>query len=201
MQISRDVRCSQRLCEQSRDPWPLSVPCRCSRCSRWRRRRRAACSWTARRWAPAAARRAPARAPCSCTSVRTNPAMSLAIMSGWRMDSGSRMGSGSDCSGGPGHFFKVNVHHRLRRSGAAGLTNGVLLRTEVDHVTGQLSDTRTRFLGTRPPKVGAMCGLQDFVLKQSRHHPAPNEPLSWHVCCPAAAGNSSQWAALHVGAF
>jgi hypothetical protein len=29
----------------------------------------------------------------------------------------------------------------------------VLLRTEVDHVTGQLSDTRTRFLGTRPPKA------------------------------------------------
>ena len=35
----------------------------------------------------------------------------------------------------------------------AGLANGVLLRTEVDHVTGQLSDTRTRFLGTRPPKL------------------------------------------------
>lgn len=34
---------------------------------------------------------------------------------------------------------------------AAGLANGVLLRTEVDRVTGQLSDTRTRFLGTRPP--------------------------------------------------
>ena len=35
----------------------------------------------------------------------------------------------------------------------AGLANGVLLRTEVDHVTGQLSDTRTRFLGTRPPRL------------------------------------------------
>lgn len=35
----------------------------------------------------------------------------------------------------------------------AGLANGVLLRTEVDRVTGQLSDTRTRFLGTRPPKL------------------------------------------------
>jgi hypothetical protein len=31
--------------------------------------------------------------------------------------------------------------------------NGVLLRTEVDKVTGQLSDTRSRFLGTRPPKL------------------------------------------------
>ena len=47
----------------------------------------------------------------------------------------------------------------LWRFHAAGLTNGVLLRTEVDHVTGQLSDTRTRFLGTRPPKVGATGGL------------------------------------------
>lgn len=47
------------------------------------------------------------------------------------------------------------MNQSLLRSDAAGLTNGVLLRTEVDHVTGQLSDTRTRFLGTRPPKVGA----------------------------------------------
>ena len=38
---------------------------------------------------------------------------------------------------------------------SAGLANGVLLRTEVDRVTGQLTDTRTRFLGTRPPKLFA----------------------------------------------
>lgn len=36
-----------------------------------------------------------------------------------------------------------------------GLANGVLLRTQVDRITGQLSDTRTRFLGTRPPKLFA----------------------------------------------
>jgi hypothetical protein len=36
-----------------------------------------------------------------------------------------------------------------------GLQNGVLLRTEVDRVTGQLSDTRTRFLGARAPKLFA----------------------------------------------
>lgn len=35
----------------------------------------------------------------------------------------------------------------------AGLQNGVLLRTEVDMVNGQLSDTRTRFLGLRAPKL------------------------------------------------
>jgi splicing factor 3B subunit 3 len=29
-----------------------------------------------------------------------------------------------------------------------GLVNGVLLRTVVDNVTGVLSDSRTRFLGT-----------------------------------------------------
>jgi len=29
------------------------------------------------------------------------------------------------------------------------------LRTQVDRITGQLSDTRTRFLGTRPPKLFA----------------------------------------------
>ena len=31
----------------------------------------------------------------------------------------------------------------------------MLLRTQVDRITGQLSDTRTRFLGTRPPKLFA----------------------------------------------
>lgn len=34
-----------------------------------------------------------------------------------------------------------------------GLENGVLTRTEVDRVTGQLSDTRQRFLGTTKPKL------------------------------------------------
>lgn len=38
----------------------------------------------------------------------------------------------------------------------AGLLNGLLLRTEVDRVTGQLSDTRTRFLGVRRPKLMAV---------------------------------------------
>ncbi|CAI5998115.1 unnamed protein product, partial [Closterium sp. NIES-64] len=35
----------------------------------------------------------------------------------------------------------------------AGLQNGVLLRTEVDKNSGQLSDSRTRFLGLRAPKL------------------------------------------------
>jgi len=35
----------------------------------------------------------------------------------------------------------------------AGLANGVLLRAAVDKVTGTLSDTRARFLGTRPPAL------------------------------------------------
>jgi splicing factor 3B subunit 3 len=34
-----------------------------------------------------------------------------------------------------------------------GLQNGVLLRTVLDHVSGDLSDTRTRYLGTRPVKL------------------------------------------------
>nr|CAB3266003.1 splicing factor 3B subunit 3 [Phallusia mammillata] len=34
-----------------------------------------------------------------------------------------------------------------------GLQNGVLLRTALDSVTGDLSDTRTRYLGTRPVKL------------------------------------------------
>ncbi|KAF3322313.1 splicing factor 3B subunit 3-like protein [Carex littledalei] len=35
----------------------------------------------------------------------------------------------------------------------AGLQNGVLFRTVVDMLTGQLSDTRSRFLGLRAPKL------------------------------------------------
>ena len=35
----------------------------------------------------------------------------------------------------------------------AGLANGILLRVAVDRVTGQLSDARTRLLGTRAPKL------------------------------------------------
>ncbi|RUS26747.1 CPSF A subunit region-domain-containing protein [Jimgerdemannia flammicorona] len=34
-----------------------------------------------------------------------------------------------------------------------GLTNGVLLRTVLDEVTGQLSDTRTRFIGSKAVKL------------------------------------------------
>ncbi|KAF6255086.1 CPSF A subunit region-domain-containing protein [Scenedesmus sp. NREL 46B-D3] len=34
-----------------------------------------------------------------------------------------------------------------------GLSNGVLQRTEVDRITGKLSDTRQRFLGTRAPRL------------------------------------------------
>ncbi|XP_074644658.1 splicing factor 3B subunit 3 [Tubulanus polymorphus] len=34
-----------------------------------------------------------------------------------------------------------------------GLQNGVLLRTVLDNVTGELSDTRTRYLGSRPVKL------------------------------------------------
>ena len=54
-------------------------------------------------------------------------------------------------------FVNVSTSDLDEESGAlylqAGLANGILLRTEIDAVTGQLSDTRTRFLGTRPPRM------------------------------------------------
>ncbi|EFJ13812.1 hypothetical protein SELMODRAFT_181612 [Selaginella moellendorffii] len=52
----------------------------------------------------------------------------------------------------------------------AGLQNGVLLRTEVDMVTGQLSGTRTRFLGLRAPKLFATSvrGRQALLCLSSR---------------------------------
>ena len=34
-----------------------------------------------------------------------------------------------------------------------GLQNGVLLRTTIDSVTGEISDTRTRYLGTKAVKL------------------------------------------------
>lgn len=34
-----------------------------------------------------------------------------------------------------------------------GLQNGALLRTVLDPVTGDLTDTRTRYLGSRPVKL------------------------------------------------
>ena len=51
-----------------------------------------------------------------------------------------------------------------------GLANGVLLRSEVDHVTGQLSDTRTRFLGTKPPRLfgAAVRGDRSMLALSSR---------------------------------
>ncbi|XP_078444050.1 spliceosome-associated protein 130 A [Wolffia australiana] len=52
----------------------------------------------------------------------------------------------------------------------AGLQNGVLFRTVVDMVTGQLSDTRSRFLGLKPPKLfSAMVrGRQAMLCLSSR---------------------------------
>ncbi|KAK9916752.1 hypothetical protein WJX75_006568 [Coccomyxa subellipsoidea] len=67
-------------------------------------------------------------------------------------------GKGEDASGAGGLFLNI------------GLLNGVLLRTEVDKVTGQLSDTRTRFLGTRPPKLFAVSvrGKRSMLALSSR---------------------------------
>ena len=52
----------------------------------------------------------------------------------------------------------------------AGLSNGVLLRAEVDPVTGQLTDTRTRFLGIKPPRLTAVAvrGRRSMLALSSR---------------------------------
>lgn len=52
----------------------------------------------------------------------------------------------------------------------AGLQNGVLFRTVVDMVTGQLSDTRSRFLGLRAPKLfkAVVRGRQAMLCLSSR---------------------------------
>lgn len=48
-----------------------------------------------------------------------------------------------------GHFFGVE----FSKMSPFFIQNGVLLRTVLDSVTGDLSDTRTRYLGTRPVKL------------------------------------------------
>lgn len=51
-----------------------------------------------------------------------------------------------------------------------GLQNGVLLRTVMDRVTGDLSDTRTRYLGSRPVKLFRvhMQGSESVLAMSSR---------------------------------
>ena len=51
-----------------------------------------------------------------------------------------------------------------------GLQNGILLRTVVDNVNGVLSDTRLRFLGSRPVKLFPLCinGAQSVLAFSSR---------------------------------
>ena len=90
--------------------------------------------------------------------------------------------------------------------GPAGLTNGVLLRTEVDRVAGSLSDTRTRFLGTRPPRLSPVsvrgrrsmlalssrpwlgCVAPPFVAQRAVH---PTAPFS-------CDGSQIEWKNFHI---
>lgn len=51
-----------------------------------------------------------------------------------------------------------------------GLNNGVMLRTVIDSITGQLSDTRARFLGNKPTRLcrGVIAGGQALLSLSSR---------------------------------
>ncbi|KZV82735.1 hypothetical protein EXIGLDRAFT_742284 [Exidia glandulosa HHB12029] len=51
-----------------------------------------------------------------------------------------------------------------------GLTNGLFLRTVLDPVTGELTDTRTRFLGTRPVRLNrvSVAGKSALLALSSR---------------------------------
>ena len=64
----------------------------------------------------------------------------------------------------------------------AGLLNGLLLRTEVDKVTGQLSDTRTRFLGVRRPKLTAVPVRGKRSMLTLSNRPWLVRALQ-HICC------------------
>ena len=89
----------------------------------------------------------------------------------------------------------------------AGLLNGLLLRTEVDKVTGQLSDTRTRFLGVRRPKLAAVPVRGKRSMLTLSNRPWLVSPLTFstcmgsslnicfasHRCLPEDAASTSSW--------
>lgn len=58
----------------------------------------------------------------------------------------------------PSSLLMLSTESESRAGGLylnIGLSNGVLVRAQVDRVTGQISDTRARFLGARPPRLHA----------------------------------------------
>lgn len=82
-----------------------------------------------------------------------------------------------------------------------GLSNGILLRTEVDMVLGTLSDTRQRFLGTRSPKLVACTvrGCRAMLALSSRPWLGYSEggkyiltPFSYDALDSAASFSSEQ---------
>lgn len=92
-----------------------------------------------------------------------------------------------------------------------GLSNGILLRTEIGQTTGALADTRTRFLGTRPPKLFAVKikGENGMLALTSRPWVGFSEqgryvlvPLSYEVLDYAASTANPLFAFLNsVGRF
>lgn len=82
----------------------------------------------------------------STQALGATPESVLVLDSPGGGSSGSGGGAADEAVGAGGGALYLQV----------GLSNGVLLRTEVDRVTGQLTDTRTRFLGVKGPKLAAV---------------------------------------------
>lgn len=83
--------------------------------------------------------------PTECLSPRSMQALpsspeSLCLVEMGLADSSSEYENGNTQANGA---FHLNI----------GLSNGVLLRTSLDPVTGDLANTRTRYLGSRPVKL------------------------------------------------
>lgn len=82
--------------------------------------------------------------PSDCLSPRSMQALPSSPESLCLVEMG--MTEASDEEGGGGHSAG-SLHLNI------GLSNGVLLRTSLDLVSGDLADTRTRYLGSRPVKL------------------------------------------------
>lgn len=89
-----------------------------------------------------------------------------------------------------------------------GIGNGLVLRTVIDSITGQLSDTRSRYIGSKPVKLfrGYVIGGQALLALSSRTWIAYNylgkhyfTPLSYEALEFAAAFSSLQCPEGFVG--
>lgn len=134
--------------------------------------------------------------PSSCLSALSMQALPAAAESLCIVE----MGGGDSSSTGPGANNEDSTGARGILYLNIGLQNGVLLRTVLDPVTGDLADTRTRYLGSRPVKLFRikMQGNEAVLAMSSRSWLSYSYQNRFHLtplsyeCLEYASGFSSE---------